>query len=109
MLHCFSGTEELARRALDAGYLLSFAGNLTYKKADNLRRVASSLPSEAILIETDAPYLSPVSCRGRRNEPAYLVETLRVLADVKGIEWTVLAERLRRNCSRLFGWPAQSP
>ena len=107
ILHCFSGDRELARRALDAGYLISLAGNLTYKSADNLRAVAKWLPANVILIETDAPYLAPVPFRGKRNEPKHLVDTFRVLTEIRKTTSVSLAGQLRSNCRRIFGWPAR--
>ena len=107
VLHCFSGDRELASRALDAGYLVSLAGNLTYKSAGNLRAVARWLPEGAILIETDAPYLAPVPFRGKRNESKHLVETFGVLTEIRGATRAPLARQLRSNCSRVFGWPVR--
>lgn len=107
VLHCFSGDRELASRALDAGYLISLAGNLTYKSANNLRAVARWLPEDAILIETDAPYLAPVPFRGKRNEPKHLVETFGVLTDTRRADPAKLAGQLRSNCSQVFGWPVR--
>ncbi len=107
VLHCFSGGRELAARALDAGYLVSLAGNLTYKSAGNLRSVARWLPAEAILIETDAPYLAPVPFRGKRNEPKHLVETFGVLTEIRETTSASLARQLRSNCRRVFGWPVR--
>ena len=107
ILHCFSGDRELARRALDAGYLISLAGNLTYKSADNLRAVAKWLPANVILIETDAPYLAPVPFRGKRNEPKHLVDTFRVLTEIRKTTSVSLAGQLRSNCRRIFGWPSR--
>ena len=106
VLHCFSGDRELAARALAAGYLISLAGNLTYKRADDLRAVAQWLPEDAILIETDAPYLAPVPFRGKRNEPKHVVETFGVLTEIRKTTLESLAGQLRSNCRRIFGWPA---
>ena len=103
ILHCFSGTLAGAERALAMGFLISFAGNLTYQKAENLRAVARQLPSERLLIETDAPFLAPQAFRGRRNEPAYVVEVARKLAEVRGITVEEAAELTARNFRRLFG------
>src|SRR5260370_30943652 len=85
VLHCFTSTLEDARRGLDMGFMISFAGNLTYPKAQNLRDVAKALPMENILIETDAPYLAPQSYRGKRNEPAYVAEVARPLAPARAL------------------------
>jgi TatD DNase family protein len=104
VLHCFSGDALQARRALDLGFYLSFAGPLTFKKNDALRDVAASVPLDRLLIETDAPYLSPHPRRGRRNEPALVVHTFRVLAEVKGMGEEELADRLWENGRALFRW-----
>ena len=85
ILHCFSGTLEQARRALDFGFYLSFAGNLTYPRAAGLREVAASAPADRILIETDAPFLAPIPHRGEQNEPALVVHTAECLAGVRGV------------------------
>src|SRR5271154_4226533 len=82
VLHCFTSTLEDARRGLDLGFMISFTGNLTYPKMQNLRDVAKALPLQNILIETDSPYLAPQSRRGKRNEPAYVAEVAQVLANV---------------------------
>jgi TatD DNase family protein len=82
------------------------AGNLTYKSADDLRAVAQWLPENAILIETDAPYLAPVPFRGKRNEPKHVVETFAVLTEIRKTTSESLAGQLRSNCRRIFGWPA---
>lgn len=106
VLHCFSGDHKLAARALAAGYLISLAGNLTYRRANALRAVAQWLPEEAILIETDAPYLAPVPFRGKRNEPKHVVETFRLLTEIRKTTSESLAGQLQSNCHRVFGWPA---
>src|ERR1700756_298214 len=85
VLHCFTGTLEDAQRGLDMGFLVSFTGNLTYPKAQNIRDVAKALPLKNILIETDSPYLAPQAFRGKRNEPAYVVEVAKALANVRDL------------------------
>jgi TatD DNase family protein len=85
IFHCFSGTVDEARRGLEMGFLVSFAGNATYPKAQNLRDVAAALPLESILIETDSPFLAPQPYRGRRNEPAFVGEVARTLAPVRNL------------------------
>ena len=80
IMHCFSGSRKLAEATLELGFLISFAGVLTFKKADDLREVARHVPLDRLLIETDCPYLTPVPFRGRRNEPAHVVEVARSLA-----------------------------
>jgi TatD DNase family protein len=102
ILHCFSGTLEDARRGLDMGFLISFAGNSTYPKAQNLRDVAKDLPIEKILIETDSPYLAPQPYRGKRNEPAYVAEVARTLATVRNLGTEEIAAATADNFRRLF-------
>ncbi len=79
-MHCFGGGWEQARRSLDLGFLVSFAGNLTYPKAQPLRDVAARMPLDGVLVETDAPWLAPAPDRGKRNEPAFVARTAQVLA-----------------------------
>jgi TatD DNase family protein len=102
ILHCFSGTLEQARRALDLGFHLSFAGNLTYPKAAGLREVAAFAPAERILIETDAPFLAPIPHRGQRNEPALVAHTAECLAGLRGISMEEVAALTSANFTRLF-------
>ena len=85
VLHCFTGGPELARRAIALGLSISFTGIVTFKKSDDLRAIAASLPADRFLVETDAPYLAPGQYRGKRNEPAYVVETAKVLAETRGV------------------------
>jgi TatD DNase family protein len=102
VLHCFTGGAELARRALALGIYISFSGILTFRKSDALREVAHSVPLERLLVETDAPFLAPGKYRGKRNEPAYVVETARELARVKGISFEALAAATTDNFFRLY-------
>jgi TatD DNase family protein len=102
VMHCFSGNEEQARRSLDLGFLLSFAGNLTFKKAQPLRDVAARLPLSELLVETDAPWLAPVPHRGQRNEPAWVAQTASVLAGLLGVEAEEIASATTKNFLRLF-------
>lgn len=102
ILHCFSSGRELARVGVELGLYVSFSGILTFKNSTELRAIAEGIPSERLLVETDAPYLAPVPHRGRRNEPAYVAETAKVLADVKGLSPTVLANTTTENFYRLF-------
>jgi TatD DNase family protein len=104
IMHCFSGGLDLARRVLDLGYHLSFAGNLTYPSATEIRDVAAWAPLDMILVETDTPYLSPVPLRGKPNQPANVVHTLRVLAGCRGIEQGVLASAIAVNAATLLRW-----
>jgi len=103
VIHCFSGTEDDARRALDIGFCLSFPGTLTFKNADGLRTIAASLPGDRILLETDCPFLAPVPLRGRTNEPSFMVHTAQTLADLRwdgDLERTTAATTA--NAARLF-------
>ncbi len=102
VLHCFTGTRELAERAIALGLFISFTGILTFKKSDELRAIARDLPADRILVETDAPYLAPGRYRGKRNEPAYVVETARVLAQCRGVDAGEIARQTTENFFRLF-------
>ena len=103
IMHCFGAGYELARRSLDLGFLVSFAGNLTYPKAQPLRDVAARLPLEGVLVETDAPWLAPVLQRGQRNEPAWVVQTASVLAGLLGVQEDEIGAATTKNFRRLFG------
>lgn len=102
VLHCFTGGAELAQRALDIGLYISFSGVLTFKKSEALREIAASVPLDRLLVETDAPYLAPGKYRGKRNEPAYVVETARELARVKGMSEKEISEQTTENFFRLY-------
>jgi TatD DNase family protein len=102
IMHCFGGGWEEARRSLDLGFLVSFAGNLTYPKAQPLRDVAARVPIDSVLVETDAPWLAPAPHRGQRNEPAMVVETARVLAGLLNVTPDELAVTTTGNFFRLF-------
>jgi TatD DNase family protein len=104
VLHCFSSPRLLAP-ALERGWYVSFAGNVTYPKAGELRAAAARVPSERLLAETDSPYLAPQSVRGKRNEPANVVHTLGVLADVRGEEPDGLERVIEKNAAAAFGLP----
>jgi len=101
IMHCFTGDEQQARQALDRGFHLAFGGVLTFPKAEAVRQAARITPEDRLLVETDCPYLAPVPMRGKRNEPAFLVETVRRLADVRGIPPEVVAEQTTGNFERL--------
>ncbi|HLM57358.1 MAG TPA: TatD family hydrolase [Pyrinomonadaceae bacterium] len=103
VLHCFGGGPRMAEAALELGFYISFAGNVTFKKADALREVALTVPAERLLVETDCPYMAPVPLRGRRNEPAYVVETARLLATLRGVEPEELGRTTSENFCCLFG------
>lgn len=102
ILHCFTGTLEEARRGLEAGFLISFAGNSTYPKTQNIRDVAREIPMDRILIETDAPFLAPQAYRGKRNEPAYVAEVARTLASVRNLSPEEFAASTAANFRRFF-------
>jgi TatD DNase family protein len=109
ILHCFTSTLEDARRGLDMGFLISFAGNSTYPKAQNLRDVAKALPLENLLIETDSPFLAPQPYRGKRNEPAYVGEVAKAIGSVRNLAAEDIALATARNFRRFFGLSADSP
>jgi len=102
VLHCFTGGEELARRGVALGGYVSFSGILTFKNSESLRKIAAGLPEDRILVETDAPYLAPNPYRGKRNEPAYVAETARVLAETRGVSADAIAKTTSANFFRLF-------
>ena len=102
VFHCFSGDRMFARRCLDVGFYISFAGNITYKSAENLRDAAKYIPKDRLLLETDAPYLTPVPLRGKPNQPAYIVHTAKYVADLLGRDFDGLADAILRNAVKLF-------
>ena len=102
VMHCFSGEWEQAKRSLDLGFLISFAGNLTYPKAQPLRDVAARVPLDSVLVETDAPWLAPTPNRGKRNEPAWVTETARTLAGLIDVSADQIADATTKNFHRLF-------
>ena len=102
IMHCFGGGWPEAERALDLGFLISFAGNLTYPKAQALRDVAARVPLNSLLVETDAPWLAPAPNRGKRNEPAWVAETAQVLAETLGISQAEVAAATTKNFAELF-------
>ncbi|QJP12794.1 TatD family hydrolase [Starkeya sp. ORNL1] len=102
VLHCFTGGADLARRAVALGGYVSFSGILTFKSGAPLREIAANLPADRVLVETDAPYLAPNSRRGKRNEPSFVVETARVLAETRGWSEAEVAETTTANFFRLF-------
>jgi len=107
ILHCFSGSSQDAARFLDWGFQVSFAGNVTYKKADDLREVARAIPLDHLLIETDSPYLAPVPYRGKRNEPALVIEAARTLATLRRLSPEEFGEIVVRNFERFFDLASQ--
>jgi TatD DNase family protein len=102
ILHCFSSGRDLMRRGVALGLYVSFSGILTFRRSDELRAIARDVPLDRLLVETDAPYLAPPPHRGQRNEPSYVVETAKVLADVLGISTKDLASRTTDNFYRIF-------
>ena len=102
LLHCFSSTRRLAEAALEMGGYVSFSGILTFPRSSELREIAKDVPLERLLVETDAPYLAPVPFRGKRNEPAWVAHTARVLAEVRGMTPEALADLTTANFRRLF-------
>lgn len=104
ILHCFTGTLEEAKGVLDRGWLVSMSGIVTFKKSLSLQEVARYVPLDRLVIETDAPYLAPQSHRGMQNEPSFVVETARFLAELKGVSVEVLAEATRQNAVDFFSF-----
>jgi TatD DNase family protein len=102
LLHCFTSGEALAHTAIGLGVYISFSGVLTFKNSQPLREIAKKLPLSHLLVETDAPFLAPIPHRGKRNEPAYVVDTARVLAEIKEIDEAALARQTTENALRLF-------
>jgi TatD DNase family protein len=102
VLHCFTGGRDLAMRAIALGLSISFTGILTFKNSAELRNIAAGLPADRILVETDAPYLAPGKLRGKRNEPSYVVETAKVLAETRGVAFDEIARQTTDNFFRLF-------
>lgn len=103
VLHCFGGSLAMAQAAIELGFFISFAGNLTFKKAEDLRDIAGQLPLDRLLVETDCPYLTPVPFRGKRNEPARVVETAQCLASILDRDLEEIAGATTENFSKLFG------
>ena len=102
LLHCFSSGRDLALTGIDLGLYVSFSGILTFKRSDDLRAIAAELPADRLLVETDAPYLAPQPWRGKRNEPAYVAHTNKVLAEARGVSEDEMARQTTENFFRLF-------
>jgi TatD DNase family protein len=102
ILHCFTGNLDHARRGLDLGFLISFAGNVTFPKAQNIREAAEFVPLDRMLIETDSPYLAPIPHRGQRNEPAYVIDTARYIANLRNTTPEAIGEHTSQNFRRFF-------
>ena len=102
VLHCFTGTVDHARAALEIGFMISFAGNITYPKAQNIRDAAAMAPLDRIFIETDSPYLAPIPHRGKRNEPAYVVEAARQIAQLRNLAIEEVGKQTSQNFRQFF-------
>jgi len=102
ILHCFTGTWPHAKRALDMGFMISFAGNVTYPKAQQIRDAARQVPVDRMLIETDSPYLAPIPHRGKRNEPAFVKETARQIGEIRGLSTEDVGRQTAQNFYRFF-------
>ena len=110
IFHCYSGDAAMAARCAEAGYVLSFAGTLTFANASQLREAAAVIPAELVLVETDAPFLTPVPNRGKSNSPAQVAHTLRALATIKELDVAELCAIIEANGERVFGpWPPAAP
>jgi TatD DNase family protein len=105
VIHCFTGGHELARRALALGFLISFSGIVCFPRAEVIQEVARGLPLDRLLIETDAPFLAPPPHRGKRNEPAFVVEVARKLAHLRGTSPEAIGRAAADNLARLLGPP----
>ena len=103
VFHCFSGSMDLAQRAIEIGFMIAFSGIVTFKKAEELREIAKQVPLDHLLIETDCPYLTPIPYRGKRNEPAYVVEVARTLATLHNLELEEMGRITTENFNRFFG------
>ena len=109
VLHCFTGQMEHARAALDMGFIISFAGNVTFAKAQNIRDAAGEVPLDRMFIETDSPFLAPVPYRGKRNEPAFVAEVARQIAELRGLSREQVGERTSRNFYDFFKLHSSNP
>ena len=109
VLHCFTESWEMASQAIELGYYISISGIVTFKNADNVRQVAERVPAERLLVETDAPWLAPVPHRGKQNEPAFVADTARFLADLRELDVDELAALTGSNFYRLFSGAASNP
>jgi TatD DNase family protein len=103
VMHCFSMPDRL-QECLSRGYAISFAGNVTYKSAADLAQAAKAVPEDSLLVETDAPYLTPQAVRKERNQPAYVAHTLAFIAELRGVSSQALGATVRRNAAAVFGW-----
>ncbi|MGD9874281.1 MAG: TatD family hydrolase [Kiritimatiellia bacterium] len=104
VLHCFTGGPEFARKLIERNIRISFSGILTFRNASDIAEAAAIVPDHLLLVETDTPYLAPVPFRGQRNEPAYVIETAKKLAEIRGCSLEHVAAITNRNAASLFGW-----
>lgn len=102
VIHCFTGSQNLANQALDCGYNISFSGIVTFKKADELREVCAQVPLNRLHIETDAPFLAPVPMRGEKNQPHFMLWTARFIAELKGVELFDFCQQMKINADKMF-------
>lgn len=102
VLHCFTGNVEEAKKLVEKGWMISFSGIVTFKKSDSLRAVVKEVPLEHLLVETDAPYLAPQSRRGQQNEPSFILETMRYLAELKEVDFSTFAAAMEKNYHTLL-------
>ncbi|HYA01165.1 MAG TPA: TatD family hydrolase [Candidatus Binatia bacterium] len=107
VMHCMSGDDRHARRCRERGFVISFAGNVTYRRNDGIRQAAREVDPEGYAVETDAPFLAPVPHRGRPSIPAHVADTAREVASLRGVSASLVAEQTTRNARRLFALPAQ--
>ncbi len=103
IFHCFSGNQELAERALEMGFYISFSGSVTFKKSDELRTIAKTIPADRLFVETDCPFLAPIPNRGKRNEPSYVIHTAQLIADIRGLDIKDVQRTTSLNFFELFG------
>jgi len=108
ILHCFTGTVDHARRALDMGFMISFAGNITFPKAQPIRNAAQLVPLDRMLIETDSPYLAPIPHRGQRNEPAYVTKVARQIGELRNLSAEEIGSQTTQNFYQFFGMEPSS-
>jgi TatD DNase family protein len=102
ILHCFTGEEHHVRAALDMGFVISFAGNVTYPKATNIQHAAKLVPADRMFIETDSPYLAPIPNRGKRNEPAFVMQTAKFIGELRGVSAEEIGRQTAENFFRFF-------
>ena len=102
MIHCFTGTEDFAKKLLDINCYISVSGIITFENTENLSKAVSLIPVENLLVETDSPYLSPLPHRGKSNEPSYIIHTIKKLSEIKKVNETIIALNTTTNFKKLF-------